>query len=181
MLPDVTGNYDMMELLERASLGEADAITVLYEVYGNMVSRTGLRVMQSESEAEDVLQDVFLGLPRALKTYEGRGSFEGWLKRVVTRTALLKLRARRRKSEVSIESVQLSFAMDTRDRPIDRVLLETAIAALPERLRTVFVLKEMMGYSHADIGQLLGIAPNAARARLHRARKRLRKLLEGSR
>jgi RNA polymerase sigma-70 factor (ECF subfamily) len=172
------GGRSDTELVDRARDGEAGAITTLYERYGRTVYRVGLRLMQSVADAEDVLQDVFLGLPKALGTYEGRGSLEGWIKRVAARTALLKLRARRRKHEVPLEKVYFPPGVGLRGGAIDRLALQAAIAKLPESLRTVFILKDVEGYSHLDIGQLLGIGPSASRTRLHRARKALRRILE---
>jgi RNA polymerase sigma-70 factor (ECF subfamily) len=180
-LPGMKGGRSNTGLLDRARLGEAEAIAALYERYAPLVYRIAFRLLQSEAEAEDVLQDVFLGLPRGLRTYEARGSLENWIKRVAARTALLRLRARGRKREVSIENVQIPPRASVRDSPIDRLALEAAVARLPDSLRTVFVLKDVEGYSHVDIGRLLGISTIASRTRLHRARKLLRKALEGLR
>ena len=166
------------EFLERARSAEPGAITELYERFGDAVYRIGYRLTQSQTDAEDVLQDVFLGLPRALLTYEGRGSLEGWVKRVAVRTTLMKLRLRKRKAEIALDQVPETFAVRSVSSPSDRIDLEDALASLPQMLRTVFTMREVEGYSHDEIGEMLGIGRGASRVRLHRARKLLREFLE---
>ena len=175
------------EFLNRARSGEPSAITQLYERYGDTVYRIGYRLTGSPVDAEDVLQDVFLGLPRALQNYAGRGSLEGWIKRVAARTTLMKLRQRKRKAEVDLDHLPPGPAEGGGETgggglsPTDRMELEDAVNALPGALRTVFVLRDVEGYTHSEIGEMLGIGKGASRVRLHRARRILRKRLEQSR
>ena len=170
------------EFLNRARSGEPSAITQLYERYGDTVYRIGYRLTGSPVDAEDVLQDVFLGLPRALQNYAGRGSLEGWIKRVAARTTLMKLRQRKRKAEVDLDHLPPGPAEGWRGGSgLDRMELEDAVDALPGALRTVFVLRDVEGYTHSEIGEMLGIGAGASRVRLHRARRILRKRLEKSR
>ncbi len=168
------------EFLDRARSGEPSAIAQLYERYGDTVYRIGYRLTGSPVDAEDVLQDVFLGLSRALQTYAGRGSLEGWIKRVAARTTLMKLRLRKRKAEVALEHLPPGPAEGSGMSPTDRMELEDAVDSLPGALRTVFVLRDVEGYTHGEIGEMLGIGIGASRVRLHRARRILRKLLEES-
>ena len=170
------------EFLNRARSGEPTAITQLYERYGDTVYRIGYRLTGSPVDAEDVLQDVFLGLSRALQTYAGRGSLEGWIKRVAVRTTLMKLRLRKRKAEVALEHLPPGATEGAGGgmSPTDRMELEDAVAALPGALRKVFVLRDVEGYTHTEIGEMLGIGTGASRVRLHRARMVLRKHLEKS-
>ena len=171
------------EFLNRARSGEPFAITQLYERYGDMVYGIGYRLTGSTMDAEDVLQDVFLGLPRALQTYAGRGSLKGWIKRVAARTTLMKLRVRKRKAEVTLDHLPPGPTDwgGSGSSPTDRMELEDAVDALPERLRSVFILRDIEGYGHSEIGEMLGIGTGASRVRLHRARRILRKHLEKSR
>lgn len=140
--------------------------------------QTALRVTKDPDDAQDVLQDVFLGLPKALRKYEGCGNLEGWLRRVTERKALMQLRWRRLKREVSIEKSPPASIADSPARIEDRLAIEDAISSLNERQRIVFVLKELEGYTHPEIAELLGISPLASRCRYHRALKRLRRILE---
>ena len=163
------------DLAERASAGSTDALTALYDRYAAGVLRLARSLLRSTAEAEDVVQDVFVGLPRALRSYAGRGPLEAWIQRVAARTALMRMRAERRRRE---DAFTPEAAPQTRtDSPVDRLALERALAALPDALRVVFVLKVVEGHSHESIAELVGITPHSSRVRLFRARKLLQGLL----
>lgn len=155
--------------------GDPEALRDAYDRHGAVVYRIAYRLTGSAADAEDVLHDVFVGLPEALRNYEVRVSFAGWLGRVATRTALMRLRRRDRRREDALESAQEPAGRASDD--VDRVALERAIASLPETLRAVFVLREIEGYAHADIAELLGIGVSASEVRLHRAKHELRRIL----
>jgi RNA polymerase sigma-70 factor (ECF subfamily) len=163
------------DLAERASAGSADALAALYDRYAAGVHRLARGLLRSAAEAEDVVQDVFLGLPRALLGYAGRGPLEAWIQRVAARTALMRMRASRRRREDAFDADAAPRA--PRDSPVDRVALERALAALPDALRVVFVLKVVEGYSHEEVAALVGITPETSKVRLFRARKSLQDLL----
>src|SRR5690349_3558618 len=95
--------YDAASLVARARKGGADALSELYSRFGNALMAVAYRLTGSRDDAEDVLHDVFLGLPEALARYEERGSLESWLKRVTARVALTRLRSRGRLREVSFD------------------------------------------------------------------------------
>ena len=164
--------------LDLARSGDPETIASLYERYGAAVFRVAYRLMGTTEDAEDVLQDVFLGLPEALKSYASRGSLEGWIKQVAARTALMRLRARKTRREASLDEMASIPGATSPGSPIDRVALEEAVKTLTPIQRTVFILKEVEGYGHADIGEMLGISITASKIRLFRARKRLMKYLE---
>jgi len=163
------------ELVERAKQGSTDALGALFHRYAPAVHRLAYALLRSGPEADDVVQDVFLGLPRALRGYAGRGPLEAWIRRVAARTALMRMRAHRRRREDSLDAHAAPGAV--RDAPVDRVALERAIGALPEPLRVVFVLKVVEGYPHEEVARLAGITPETSKVRLFRARKALQSLL----
>ena len=148
----------------RAALGE------LYRRHAGMVVRVAFGILGSRDEAEDVLHDVFVALPRDAHRYRHRAVFGGWLRTVVVRAALKRLRGPRGR-HVRLEPSDVSFRPD----PTDRIALQEALGALPAPLRVVFVLREIEGYSHREIGELVGISGAASRVRLHRAWSSLRK------
>jgi RNA polymerase sigma-70 factor (ECF subfamily) len=150
----------------------------LYRAHGGDLYRLAYRLTGTRHDAEDVVHDVFVGLPEALGRYEERGSFIGWLKRVTARVALMKLRRGTRRREVALEAT-----LPAVDPPPDTAgtALQVAVDGLPDPLRSVLVLKEIEGYSHAEVGELLGISAGASRVRLNRAMRRLRKTLEDGR
>ncbi len=157
-------------------------LSKLYQRYGTTVYQAAYRLLQSPEDAEDVLQDVFVKLPDVLHTFAGRGSFEGWIRQIAVRIALMKLRLRKRRAEVPFEIAASAVHDGSAATSLaDRLTLEQAIAALPPKLRAVYVLKDVEGYSHDDIARMLELTPRASEVRLHRARKLLRKRLERSR
>ena len=164
-----------VDVVRRAQSGNLEALTELYTAYADSVYRVAMRLTSSSGDAEDVVQDVFVGLPEALRKYEHRGDLGAWIRRVAARTALMKLRWQRRKAEVSLDAAELAAPARSETA---RLTLETALARLPVSLRAVFVLREIEGYSHAEIGGILGIGVGASKVRLHRARRSLRDFLE---
>ena len=168
-------------LLKRAQAGEADALAKLYQRFGNMVFRTAYRFMRNSADADDVLQDVFLGLSTAIAKYEGRGNFEGWLKKVTVRTSLMKLRKRRLRREMSIDHAGPITALPKEMPTEDQILFEAAVATLTEEQREVFVMRAIEGYSHAEIGDMLGISSLASRSRFHRAMEQIVELCRAAR
>src|SRR5436190_14222986 len=94
------------ELVARARAGSPEALCSLYAQHARVVMTLACRRLGSRSDAEDVLHDVFLGLPEALRRYDERGRFEFWLKRLTARVALSRLRAHMRRREVAIEDVE---------------------------------------------------------------------------
>ncbi len=163
-------------LLAALRRGDADALGAAYHRHAPGLLLLARRLLGSMAEAEDVVQDLFVGLPEALERYEDRGRFEGWLRTLVARLALMRLRSGRRRRESPLE---LAPVLATRQREPDGALtLSALLAALPEEQRVVVVLKAIEGYSHAEVAALLGIRRNAAEVRYHRALARLRELEE---
>ncbi|AHG88709.1 RNA polymerase sigma factor, sigma-70 family [Gemmatirosa kalamazoonensis] len=180
MLPPSPAAPIVLDLTTRARTGDPDALGELYARHARALLALARRLLGSTADAEDVVHDVFLGLPEALRRYEERGSLESWLKRVTARMALNRLRSRRRAREVTLTpppSVHdATGALDTLDA-IDALALQGAIDALPDALRAVLVLKEIEGYSHAEVAALLDITRGASEVRLHRAVAALRQAL----
>lgn len=198
----VARGSELAPILEAVRGGSVDALGDLYRRYADLVYGLAYRVTGSREEAEEVMQDLFVGLPRALRNYREQDRFEGWLKRVVVRTALMRIRAVRRKREAPLEeAAQLEGPRHgTYDgdmygaghdggahaashagsglHPIDRIALQRAIERLPDAYRVVFVLKEIEGYTHGEIADLLGISAGSSATRLSRAWAILRKEAE---
>lgn len=166
-----------------ARAGAPEALAALFAAHGAAMHRVAWRLTCSAEDARDIVQDVFVMLPEALAGYEGRGSLAGWLHRLTVRAALMRMRAARRRREVAWD--EEASAQPPRDASpeavLDRMAIEQALAALPAQLRTVFVLREIEGYSHAEIAALLGLRRGTSEVHLFRARQRLRALLRGSR
>ena len=165
------------DLLTRTAAGSADALAELFHEYSADVHRVAFRLTLSADDGEDVVQDVFIGLPEAIGAYGGRGCFDAWLRAVTVRTTLMRLRAGRRREATALHSGDASRT-SAPDPVVERLAIEAALAALPIDLRAVFVLRDVEGYTHAEIARLLGIRAGTSEVRLHRARRRLRDFLE---
>lgn len=175
-----SGDSSLAHQLERLRQGDSSSLGPLYLQFGDTVYRTALRLTASRPDAEDVTQELFLRLPTAIGGFTGdAGAFPGWIRRVAVRQALVLLRSWRRRREVGVETISSLLAPS--DAGADRLTMEAALARLPIEQRHVFVLKEVEGYAHGEIAELLGITTAASEVRLHRARRALRELLRGSR
>ncbi|MEO8562283.1 MAG: sigma-70 family RNA polymerase sigma factor [bacterium] len=169
------------ELIARLRRSDGIAIGILYARFATPLLGLAHRLLGSRDEAEDVVQDVFVGLPLALRRYNEQGAFAAWLKLVTVRTALMHRRSSARRRQTPLDAPDARGRATAPEPLIDRMVLEAAIAALPEALRDVFVLYHIERFSHAEIAQMLGIRRGTAEVRLHRAVRRLRAHLENDR
>lgn len=166
--------------LERVQANDMTALGELFSEHGDLVYRAALRLTGHRADAEDVTQELFVRLPGAIRGFTGTAAnFPGWIRRVAVRQALMHLRGGRRRREVNVEGVAALVVAP--DRALDRLTIDAALDRLSDEHRTVFLLKEVEGYEHAEIAELLGISTANSEVRLHRARRHLRELLRGSR
>jgi RNA polymerase sigma-70 factor (ECF subfamily) len=156
------------------------SIRDLYERLGPDLLRLAYRLTGSREDAEDVVQDVFVGLPDALRRYREEGKLDAWIRRIAARVALTRMRHRSRRREVELEATHATTAGHS-DTAAGQITLQRALDRLPESLRAVVVLKELEGYSHEEIAEMLHIRVGASKVRLHRAKERLRQLLRSPR
>ena len=167
-------------LVARAVSGSVDALAALYKAHSAAVYSAALRLLRDAHDAEDVTHELFAKLSITLTTYDpARGVLRIWLRRVAVRLALMRLRTAYRRREVGASEVASLLA--PHDSAAERIDIEGAIARLSSEHRTIFVLKEIVGYSHREISELLGISVAASEVSLHRARVALRAFLGGSR
>lgn len=171
------------DVIRRAAGGDDFALGELFSRYGAMVFKAAFRVTGSPDEADDVTQDVFVGLPEALRRYSEQAQFDAWLKRMTIRVALVRMRRERRRSTAAIGD-DISD-VDRSSTDVDdigaRVTIERALAQIAEPGRVVFTLKAVEGYSHAEIAKLLGISRSASEVRYWRAIRQLRHIMETAR
>ena len=165
---------DTATLIEAVRAGSLDALGELYRRHADDVHALAYRVTGSRDDAADVLQDVFVGLPRALGAYREQGHFTAWLKQVTVRTSLMRQRSERRKRQASLDEMS-DEATPVQRHPLDVLAVRRALRDLPDALRTVFALHEIEGYSHAEIAALVGITEGNSATRLSRAWTLLRK------
>jgi RNA polymerase sigma-70 factor (ECF subfamily) len=163
------------DLIARIASGDADALATAFRLHARDVHRVALLITMSADDADDVVQDVFIGLPETLRRYTERGAFRAWLQTVATRTALMRLRASGRRT-TTLDPAALALVASV-VQP-DRLTLVDALARIPVEQRAVFVLKMVEGYRHDEIAQTLGITRGASEVRLFRAIRALRVILD---
>jgi RNA polymerase sigma-70 factor (ECF subfamily) len=152
--------------------GDGGALAETYRQFAAPLLATAFYLLGSRADAEDVVHDLFVGLPERLEAYEERGQFWPWLRRCAVRLALMRLRAGRRRMDLAIAG-----STPWADTASEGPALERALERLPADERAVVVLKVIEGYAHQEIAELLGIRRNTSEVRLHRAIKRLREQL----
>jgi RNA polymerase sigma-70 factor, ECF subfamily len=162
------------ELASEVARGDQHALALLYHRRARELLAVAYRVLQSRADAEDVVHDVFVGLPEALRRYEERGALGSWLRKVTARVALMRLRANSAHSTEPLDHLSAAAATNA---PDEMVTIERALQRLSPALRAVLVLKEIEGFSHAEIAEMLDISVGASEVRLHRALRTLRALL----
>lgn len=164
-------------LILRVRQGDNAALGALFDAHGESIYRLAYRLLGTREDAEDAVQDVFGGLQNALAHYQESGTFGSWLRRVAARTALMRLRADRRRAQRTDAGVDRGAVND--DVAL-RMTLDTALAALPDTQRVVVTLRLVEGYSHEEIASALHISVSASKVRLHRAIQHLQRTLRGS-
>jgi RNA polymerase sigma-70 factor, ECF subfamily len=176
-IPFKNERSDDAALVKRLCTGDLEALDALFHLHATALLNLARRVTGSTADAEDVVQDLFVGLPLAVRRYTERGAFGAWLRTVTVRLALDRVRRRTRRHEVALD---LALEQPARsEAPEARWDLERSVSTLPHDLRVVFVLKEIEGFSHAEIGRLLRIRTGTSEVRLHRAMRALRRALGG--
>src|SRR6266702_1684321 len=177
------------EAIARARRGDAGAFEYLYKAHCRHVYSLCLRMIRNPSEAEDLTQQTFLQVFRKIGTFRGESGFSTWLHRVTVNIVLMHLR-RRKRTEVLLEDLNHPGSDNEAPREfgasdtsmfgaIDRLNLRRAIRKLPSGYKRFFLLYDVLGYQHHEIAGFLGCSTGCSKSQLHKARKRLRRLLQG--
>lgn len=166
-------------LVRRASSGDRGAFDALYRLHVERVYAVCLRMVADEAHAEQLTQDAFVLAWRRIGTFRGESAFASWLHRLAVNVVLENSRKERRRAarvEFHPDLERLGNAAVRLDTE-RRLALERAIASLPPGARTVVVLHDVEGYTHAEIAGMMGTAIGTTKAQLHRARRLLRERL----
>lgn len=148
----------------------------LYDRYKGAMYTIAYRITNDFDLANDILQEAFIKIFRALPKFRQESTLGAWIKTIVVRTALSKIR--RNPIFVPLENHSISDAIIDWGPSLDADYLEKAIKALPSGYRTVFVLIEVEGYSHKEVAELLNISTGTSKSQLFYAKKKLRQLIE---
>ena len=176
------------ELVDAVRGGNKAAYRFLVERYQRKIYNLALRLVRQAEDAEDVLQETFVSAYRALPNFKGDSAFGTWLYRIATNFALMKLRGKKpvfvsldEPRDNDLPAVELvDFSADPLSDVLDDELrgkLEEAVAKLPDDMRTVFQLRDVEGFSNAEVAEMLDLSVPAVKSRLHRTRLVLREEL----
>lgn len=177
--PARTGDGDVTEaqLIRRACDGDARAVRSLYDRYAPRVHAVVRRLAGDEDLAQDCAQEAWIRAIRALPTFRGDARFSTWLHRIAVNSAL---QAIRRAEGRSRREAPLPDVLSVPPRRGDVLLqgrLEAALDRLPGGMRQVLILHDVEGYTHEEIGEMLGVATGTSKSQLFKARARMRSLL----
>jgi len=177
------------EAIRLAQAGNAAAFEFLYQLHGRRVYALCLRIVGNPADAEDLMQEAFLQLFRKIGTFRGESAFSTWLHRMTVNVVLMRLR----KKSLPTDSLEETLEPDAENSApkrdvgapdlrltgaVDRVNLERCIEQLPPGYRSVFVLHDVQGYEHNEIAGIMGCSVGNSKSQLHKARTRLRELLQ---
>ena len=183
-------NFTEAEAIRQAKDGVPAAFEYLYEAHCRRVYNLCLRMIKNPAEAEDLTQQAFLQLFRKISTFRGESGFSTWLHRVTVNVVLMHLR-RTKTTELAAKDLDhrnnsngdVSSENGSSDTSmfgaIERLNLMRAIRKLPAGYKQIFLLHDVIGYEHSEIAGLLGCSTGCSKSQLHKARKRLRMLLQG--
>jgi RNA polymerase sigma-70 factor (ECF subfamily) len=189
--PDGPGEADLLAALRA---GDERAYEQLVAGYGGRLLAVARRLLRSEDEARDAVQEAFLLAFRSLARFQGQSRLSTWLHRIVVNAALMRLRRRKARPEEPIDPLLPTFRDDGHasveyhawqesaearlERAEVRARVRGAIDRLPESYRTVLLLRDIEELETGEVARLLGVSANAVKIRLHRARQALRTLLD---
>ena len=166
------------QLIQKCKNNDTKAQSDLYKLFSSKLFALSLKYSKNYAEAEDVLQDSFVTIFNKIGQYKGKGSLEGWLKRIVINTALQRYREKGLFDIVNEESLKEEVTVDVENENIDIDFLLRTIQELPDRYRLVFNLYVLDGYSHKEISEMLNITTGTTKSNLARARAILKDKIE---
>ena len=168
------------ELIEGCKRGNRKAQEQLYRKYSPVLFGICLKYSRNKTEAEDNLHDSFMTLFDKIEQYSGKGSFEGWAKRITVNTVLQKYR-KEKYLKVVTDDIEDEVEVDSAYCDIDFKTLLRYIQELPNKYRMTFNMYVMDGYSHKEISALLGTSTGTSKSNLARARNILKEKIETAR
>ena len=169
---------DERQLIEQVLSGNPSAERLFYDRHLDRVWRLAYRFTGDSDLAQDVVQETFVRAFEKLGTFRGESALSTWVTAVATTTALNTLRkVKRFRTQVPLEDAEHLAQPGRRSEPDLKRRMAEAIDALPEGYRTVFLMHDVEGYTHEEIGAALGVQSGTSKAQLFRARARLREAL----
>jgi RNA polymerase sigma-70 factor (ECF subfamily) len=179
-MADIIKDLEFETLLSNCLQNDRNAQYKLYEKYSRKIFGVCLRYAKNRADAEDILQEGFIKVFKYLKDYSGKGSFEGWIRRIMVTTALNYYKKKNLfNKDIDPENsyITLPATNEALSAMTHKELLEL-IRELPHGYQTVFNLNTIEGYSHKEISKIMNISVNTSKSQLSRAKLSLRNQLK---
>ena len=170
-----------LDLAGRIRAGDGRAFEELYQQHASRLYNLAYRMTGGPTEAEDLLQDIFLLVYRKLGSFRGESSLGTWLYRLAMNHCLDVLRSRQMRMGQQTDSLDAEGAVEVAVTPpigaVSRMDLERAIGTLPPACRAAFLLHDVEGFGHNEVATILGISEGTSKSQVHKARLRIRSYL----
>ncbi len=166
------------ELILNCKKQDLKAQEELYKKYSGILFSVCLKYSPNYHEAEDNLQDAFITIFNRIEQFKGKGSFEGWMKRVTVNTVLQKYRKQRVFKLSNEEQLEEEAVIEIEDKAVPLDFLLKIVQELPDRYRLVFTMYVLDDYSHKEISDSVGISLGTSKSNLARARGILKTKIE---
>lgn len=169
-----------IDLIKRCKRNDTQAQSELFEKYKDTLYFLSLKYCKNEADAKDNTHDAFITIFESIKNYKGKGSFEGWMKRITIYKAIAKYKAKKPiyidykndlLEDTSIEENKMNL-------PIDYLL--KCIQELPDQYRLVFNLYQLDNFSHKEVAKMLSISESTSKSNFYRAKQLLKKAILNS-
>ena len=168
------------EMLRGCQANEEQAQKFLFEKYSRIMTGVCLRYADSYEEAQDIVQDGFIKVFKKIGMFSGKGSLEGWVRRIVVNTALDQIRKNKKfQKNVEIDDISINLSRESEaEEQLEAESLMQIIQQLPEGYRLVFNMYAIEGYSHKEIAEKLAITESTSKSQYSRAKSTLREVLK---
>ena len=166
------------KLIHQCANNEPKAQEEIYRLFAGKLFALCLKYSRDRQEAEDNLQDGFITIFNKVGQFKNKGSFEGWMKRIIINTALQKYRNKSVLNLVNEENIAEEASVEVEEEEVSLDYLLSVIQKLPNQYRLVFNLYVLDGYSHKEVAKALNISEGTSKSNLSRARGILRKQIE---
>ncbi|MGC4102078.1 RNA polymerase sigma factor [Ferruginibacter sp.] len=182
MIPVHNDPIPLEIMIRESAFGNERMQLLLYRQYAPEMLTLCLRYAKSNCEAEDIMQEGFIKVFGNLDKFRGDGCFEGWIKRIMYRTAVSYFRGASKKAHYNLSELN-QFMEDRQDTVLDKLgekdIVKT-LTMLPSGYRNVFTMYVIEGYSHREIADILGCSEGTCKSQLNRSRSQLQKMLQQS-
>ena len=170
-------------ILQHLMEGSREALAMLWQDQSANVLNLAFRMLRDRDQAEDILMDVFVQVPKAVQGFRGQSALNTWLYRLTVNACLMKLRSQKRHRELEEEKIDTIIEealgkVDATEESFDAELLEKGLAQLPAETRSMLWLKDAEDLDVKDLAEIYGMPEGTVKARLSRARHFVRDYLK---